>query len=419
MTETAQAVAPVVAPRLPLAPLAAAVFTTQFGLGVAFPLVPLLIAPSGAGPAAVGAIFTAYACAMVTAQLIGGALADRVGAGRLVIVALGIYALGMAGYLITNDPVGLIVVRLVEGTGTGLTIPSVMALIARAGPLETRGKTMGIVLGIGGLGFIAGPALGGQLAPVALYLPFVAGVAVAGLAMIACMAMLPADPPAEPSSGGWRSAAAADARAIIDRLRTPAFLGAVAPLMGVKINFAGLQAGIPFIAAATLGASPAQTSYLFIITALTYIAVQPIAGRLADKFGTRSLLLGAFLGMAVLLAWQSQQTSYWGFIPGWILLSFLQTGGVTLALKHLADRVAPGQGPAGRELGLGSASADLGMVLAPALFLSLGAWHVEAILIAPALTILFFAGLMLALDQRAPELSGPANPKPQQGAEPR
>jgi hypothetical protein len=85
-----------------------------------------------------------------------------------------------------------------------------------------------------------------------------------------------------------------------------------------------------------------------------------------------------------------------------VLLSFLQTGGVTLGIKHLADRVAPGQGPAGREMGLGSATADLGMVLAPTLFLSLGAIRPELVLIAPAASILVFAALMVVLDRPVP-----------------
>ena len=62
---------------------------------------------------------------------------------------------------------------------------------------------------------------------------------------MACLAFLPKDPPAESSIGGWRQAADADARAIAGHLRDPGFFGAVAPLMCVKINFAGMQAGIP------------------------------------------------------------------------------------------------------------------------------------------------------------------------------
>jgi MFS family permease len=393
--------AAVEARRPPVAPLALAIFATHLGLGVAIPLVPLLLTPSGAGPGAVGAVFTAYAAALVAAQVVGGALAERIGAGRLAVAALGIYMLAMLGYLVSHAPAALVAVRLVEGTGSGLLTPAVMSLAARAAPPERRGRAMGLVLGLGGLGFLAGPLLGGYLAPLGLHLPFLVAGAVAAVAAATALVALPPDPPAPPDAGGWAGAARADAGAIAARLVDPRFLGAAAPLMAVKVNFAALQAGVPLLAARALGATPAETAWLFAVTALAYVAVQPVVGRLADRLGTRGPLAVAFVGMAALLAWQAGRTTFQAFLPGWVVLSLLQTGAVTLALKHLADRVVPPGAAGGKALGLASATADLGMIAAPAVFLPLAAWRVEAILLGPAATVLGFLALFLALDRPA------------------
>ena len=390
--------------RPPLAPLALAVLATHFGLGVAFPLVPLLLAPSGAGPGAVGAVFAAYGAALVSAQLVGGALAERFGAGRIVVLALGIYMGAMLGYLVSHQPGALIAVRLLEGTGAGLLTPAVMALAARAAPPERRGRAMGVVLGLGGLGFVAGPLLGAYLAPHGLHLPFMLAAAIAATATASALAWLPPDPPAEAEAIGWVVAVKADARAIAASLTAPAFLGSAAPLMAVKVNFAAMQAGVPLLAAQALGATPTETAWLFAITAVAYVAVQPLAGRLADRAGTRAPLAVAFVLMSALLAWQATRATYLAFLPGWVALSFLQTGAVTLALKHLADRVIdPGtERGAGRPLGLAMASADLGMIAAPAVFLPLAAWRLEALLLGPAVTTMTFLLLFLALGGRPP-----------------
>jgi MFS family permease len=191
-------------------------------------------------------------------------------------------------------------------------------------------------------------------------------------------------------------------------LVTPAFLGMVLPLMALKINFATLQAGLPIFGEQRLGAGLVQVSYLFVVTALAYGVVQPLAGRAADRWSTRRLLSLTLVSMAPVLALMAIQHTYWVFLPVYAGFSVLQSAGVLFAMKHLGAGI--GEGANGRSFGLASAIGDMGMIVAPSLLLPLYSWHAEALFGALGLLALIFLGGFWAL-------SGPSlAPEPQREA---
>lgn len=360
----------------PLPLLALAVFAANMGLGIVFPLIPHLAAGGQGGGAAVGGIFACYAATLVPTQVVGGALADRLDAGRVLARGLGLYFLTLLAFVVARDVPTLMAVRAVEGVAIGLVVPSVMKLVVQSVPPERLGRGMGQVMGLGGLGFIVGPLLGGWLAPIGLGLPFLAAACVAGVAACAAVALLK---PGEREGTGGETAGAIARTELTElgrRMLDAGFWGLVLPLVAVKAVFATMQAVLPLFGERVLGVDTAHVSYLFVITAVAYGLAQAVAGPLADRFPVRGLIAIAFLLMAALLGWLPTQTGYLAFALPYAAFSLFQCAGVLFALKAIAGGL--GEGAQGRKFGLASALGDLGMVAAPAGLMPLYAWRHEA-----------------------------------------
>ncbi|HEY9723440.1 MAG TPA: MFS transporter [Oscillatoriaceae cyanobacterium] len=352
--------------------LAIAVFTANLGLSVIFPLVPHLAA---ADPRAVGWIFSCYALTLVPAQILGGVLADRHEPGRILALALWLYLATLLGFVVSRSVPSLMINRAIEGFAVGLVVPQVMKLTVNGAPPDRLGRSIGFVMGTGGLGFIVGPVLGSVLAPYGLALPFLAAAVVAGISAVCVSLNLPDAIPSRDDTSLGALLRDEGAR-LVEKLRTPSFLALVLPLMALKMNFATLQADLPVFGAQVLGAGLKAVGALFVVTAVSYGVMQPLAGRAADRLPTTTLLTGTFFVLAALLLTLGIPHSYWLFLPLYALFSLAQSAGILFALKHLGAGI--GEGVNGRAFGLASAIADTGMILAPSAVMPLYAWRHEA-----------------------------------------
>jgi MFS family permease len=380
--------------RTPIWMLAVSVFSANLGLSVIFPLIPHL-AQSGAH--AVGWIFSSYAACLVVAHLIGGALADRFETRRVLAFALWGYVLTLLGFCVARSVPALMIVRSLEGFAIGLVIPCVMKLVVAGAPAERRGRAIGLVMGVGGLGFILGPVLGASLSAITLNLPFLVAAGVAGVAALGMSLGLATTTRLEPAET-LKQAVATEIGHLKRLLAMPAFLALVLPLLTFKVNFSTLQAGVPIYAGSPLGVGTMEVGWLFVITAVIYAMVQPLAGRLSDRFGAHALVMIALSGLAALLFGLGLAREFSTFLPVWVAFSIVQCAGSLFAIKHLGDGV--GERSSGRTFGLAGAVADSGMILAPSLILPLYAWRAEGLFWGLAAVTVGLMALTRALGRR-------------------
>jgi MFS family permease len=383
-------------PSTPIWLLVVAVFSANLGVSVIFPLIPHL---AQSGPHTVGWIFSSYAAALVVAHIIGGALADRFNTRRVLAIALWAYVLTLLAFCVARGVPALITVRALEGFAIGLVIPCVMKLVIEGAPADRRGRVIGLVMGVGGLGYIIGPVMGGKLATLSLNLPFLVAAGVAGVAALGVSlgsGSTPRPAPAEP----FRQVIGTELGHLRGLLAQPAFFALVLPLLTFKVNFSTLQAGVPLYGTSPLGVGTVEVGWLFVITAVTYAAVQPLAGRLADRFGTRALVTLALSLLVALLFALGLTHDFARFVPIWVVFSIAQSAGALFAIKHLGDGV--GEGSSGRTFGLAGAVADTGMILAPSLILPLYGWRVEGLFWGLAAVTLALVIVFRALARRSP-----------------
>ncbi|SFH92359.1 MFS transporter [Albimonas pacifica] len=199
------------APRRGIAFAVGVVAVDAMGIGLAMPVIPeLLHEISGLGPAAAapwgGWMVFAYAAAMFLCGPLLGDLSDRFGRRPVLIAALATLALD---YLIAAAAQSLwllILARAVAGMA-GATHSTAAAYVADVTPPEKRAAAFGWIGGGFGVGFVAGPALGGLLATLGPRAPFLAAAGLCAAAAVAGLIWLPESLPKDRRRAfSWRGA---------------------------------------------------------------------------------------------------------------------------------------------------------------------------------------------------------------------
>jgi len=150
--------------------------------GVTLPVYPRLIQKFTHGDVAmaaaiVGGLTTLFFGVQLFAAPILGALSDHYGRRPVILTAslgLGVDLLAMVWMVFRPSPAVMIATRIVHAVSAAIG-PMAMAYIADVTPPEDRTRAFGRYLAVFSTGIIVGPALGGLLGQVALWLPFAAG----------------------------------------------------------------------------------------------------------------------------------------------------------------------------------------------------------------------------------------------------
>jgi len=152
-----------------------AVFIDMVGIGIAIPVLPVLVGDYTQSRAEQAywfmALSSAYGLMQFLCAPLMGAIADRVGRRPTLIAA--IVGLGVHYLLIALAPAlwVMLLARLMGGA-TGASFSVANAYLADITPPEERAKTFGLTGAAFGLGFIVGPVVGGLLGTINLHLPF-------------------------------------------------------------------------------------------------------------------------------------------------------------------------------------------------------------------------------------------------------
>jgi len=108
-------------------------------------------------------VVNAYVVVLAALILVAGTIGDRAGRRRMLVLGLVIFtAASTACALATDDP-QLVAFRAVQGIGAALMAPLALAILIDAYPPERRAWAIGIWAAVAGIGFGAGPIVGGAL----------------------------------------------------------------------------------------------------------------------------------------------------------------------------------------------------------------------------------------------------------------
>ncbi|MCW8916722.1 MAG: MFS transporter [Magnetovibrio sp.] len=280
------------------------VFIDLVGFGIVIPLLPFYGEHFQADPFTVSLIMATYSLGQFIAAPFWGRLSDTIGRRPVLVFSLFGAVLSYIWLGFATTLWMLFAARMVGGLMAG-NISTAFAYIADITTPENRAKGMGLVGAAFGLGFIAGPAIGGILAGsdplnadfqtpafVAAGLSFLAFV----LTILKLKESLPEDVRARalqgPRPNRWKQIKEASSRPGIGLLLVISFLA--------TFVFAGMETTFAMWSRRQLGWGPEQNGYLFAFIGIIAAILQGGAvGRLTKRFGEGNLIVQGAIALAV------------------------------------------------------------------------------------------------------------------------
>ena len=246
-------------------------------MNVAFPAIAVAFA---APPEQMRWVIICYVGTYAPTAFVGGALADRVGHGRIFRAGLALSAGAFVAAGLAPSFGWLLVGRVLQGLGGGCVYGTAPGIVTLASSPADRGRALGFLGAAIGLGLSVGPLASGVLVD-AVGWRAIFHVRVP-LALLALGAALLALPPASAPRAPKLVAAA-------DLLRAPV-LAASALAFVANAGIFSIWLLAPFYLVAARGLDASAAGVLFMLTPLGTALAAPPAGRLADRLGPRGLI---------------------------------------------------------------------------------------------------------------------------------
>ncbi|MFC7330294.1 MFS transporter [Marinactinospora rubrisoli] len=407
--------------RPPSAPALLAVLTTTLLITVIASDMVNLVLPSigaefGASEAELAWVVTGFLLTFSVGVPLYGRVSDRVSLRRLFGFALLAYAAGSLICALAPDLLVLVLGRIVMGVGAAaIPVLSVVA-VTRLLPADKRGMAIGVISAASGVGTAAGPAVGGGIGqylgwPALFWLMLGAALVLLPAALRVLPGEAPAGTgrfdlpggillglgaglllfgmtqaqvagPAVPSTWGglavavvaiglfgWRTACVANPFVPPALFTNRVYRAAVVvAFLAMTANLGGLVF-VPLLLVDVNGLTPGAGALVMIPAGIAVAVISPLIGRLADRIGTRPLVLAGLAAMGVSALFLSGSAGDTSVIPAGAGILGLSVGFIcvlTPIISAAASALPAGQTGVG--LGILQGAQFLGAGAGPALF---------------------------------------------------
>ncbi len=259
------------------------------------PVLPSYIRLLGADDVMVGVIFGMYSAMMFLFSVPMGMLSDRVGRRPVLLVGMALLAVSTVVFGLATTVFFLIAARIIQGISAAATWSAGLALLADTYDRTELGGKMGVTMSAMGVGMVIGPIAGGYLYEHVGYALTFAVPSVAAVFVALGILTLPLElrPPASRRSSALLPESG--------RLHLALYAAAI---VAVAATYGIIEPYLPVYLADSFAASPAMVGLVLGLLALAGVVTQPLAGRLADRYGGRILVTGGLFlsGIALALA---------------------------------------------------------------------------------------------------------------------
>ena len=290
-------------------------------------------------------IFSIYVLFNLVGVSLLSKLSDLYGRRNIYIFSVGVFALGSAVVAMSENITFLLIGRAIQGFGSSGIFPVASAVIGDIFPPEKRGRTLGMIGAVFGIAFIIGPVIAGVLL---LWFDwnalFLINLPIAAVVIFYSWRLLPSKKSLQKPYFDWmgmiliavlvssfaygiNNIEAAEGFKgifsievypflIITMITLPLFIfienRSPSPVVKIQlfdvkqIRIVGIVAFgtgiiqavtifVPELAVNVFGVSTSQASFMLIPFVLAIAIGSPVAGRLIDKIGSRSIVMAGLL----------------------------------------------------------------------------------------------------------------------------
>ncbi len=260
-------------------------FVTTFGAHIVAVNLPVYARQVGVGVGMIGLLIAVYDLAEIVAKPTFGAIADRAGMKKTMLLGILVFIASSLAYL-WSRPQLLLLIRFLQGVGAA-ALSSVSLALVGIYYKHTRGRAYGIYNTIKGAGYVVSPLVGGALVLRKNFgYLFIASAAVGVAAFLASLFL----PNVKEKTGPFEEEEELTLKSLLSVLRVPIlwrwYLVIVANMFFVSILF-----GFVPVYLYSLGYKSEIAGVILSVLALSYLLVQPFAGWLADKYEARTTVL--------------------------------------------------------------------------------------------------------------------------------
>ena len=258
------------------------VFINLVGFGIIIPLLPFYAEYYGASPDQVTLLMAVYSFAQFVTAPIWGRLSDKHGRRPILLVSLAGTAVAYVWLALAPNLMSLYLARALAGLMAG-SISSAFAYMADITSEKERAKGMGLIGAAFGLGFIAGPAIGGilaggDLANTNFTLPPYAAAGFSAAAFLLAIFGLKESLPADLRTNVSRRSSPGRWTQFTDTVFRPNVLTTLILTFMAVFVFAALEATFAMWTERKFGWGVAQNGYVFAYTGILSAFVQGVLG---------------------------------------------------------------------------------------------------------------------------------------------
>lgn len=345
------------------------VLVDVLGFTVVIPLLPFYAEKFGATPLVATLLVSVYAvCSLISTPIIGK-LSDLYGRRPLLMASQFGTCIGFIMLALSSSLWMVFVGRILDGVTAG-NLSIAQAYISDHTRPENRAKAFGVIGIAFGIGFMAGPALGGVLGDIALHLPFVVAACLSAFSITCTYFLLPKEgrPTGHTQDAGpaGRRPSAFDWRTYAEYFGRPHLRALYGQFFLFSFAFSLFFSGFALFAEHNpeLRWGPDEVGYLFAYSGFLGILIQGgLLGRLVKKLGEYKLTLYSFFAAIVAYAFVGFSTTVWMLVVASTISAF----GHGILRPVLTSRLtqAVGKHEQGVVLGISGSLGSVAMGLAP------------------------------------------------------
>lgn len=318
-------------------------------------------------------IFSIYVLFNLIGTPLMAKLSDLFGRRNVYVIDVALFAVGSILIAFSQSFWMVLLGRAIQGFGAGGIFPVASAVIGDTFPVEKRGSALGLIGAVFGIAFIIGPILGGVILSIANWnWLFLINIPIAAVVIILSFRLLPTTRPEQAGKFDWKGMLVLaillaffafginqlDTKQFFASLRSisvlPFLIGFVLllpifvwlekraenPILPLSLfdrtqlrlgNALSFGAGIiesslvflPLLAVSAFGIKESAASFMLMPLVLAMSIGSPSAGRLLDKFGSKSVLIvGTVLASTGTLLLSFFTSTYVMYYVSTILIGF-------------------------------------------------------------------------------------------------